>query len=430
MRINTILVGIAMTLLLLASSVAASDYTLDIFGNANEDETINMQDVTYTELIILEYRDRTELADGKYDDKINMQDVTQIELIILGKEKELTLIDQADRIVTVPRPIERIITGLPDPARLVIAFDEGDKLVGLSTYGKFCLCYKGPEVAPICAAEVCGGRLFGLPDVGEYGITNLELTVALKPDVIFSAGFSDVDDVVQEKTGIPTVSIKSGGHEFEEMYETAELMGTILKREDEAQELISLVEEKINKVRDVTSEIPDDEKPTVYFAARGVDPATYGGGITRTINFYEPLNIAGAINVAKDCGAASYGEVDVSKEQIILWNPDIIIVSPHGIGKSFDDVGVILSDPDLQTVAAVKNHKVYFSVYPYCCGTPQDRNLATMMYLAKLFHPEEFADLDVEGEGNEIYEEFLGVDGLFSEYADTTVWLREWLDAQ
>ena len=51
--------------LLLTSPAAASDYTLKIFGNANEDDTINMQDVTYTELIILEYCDKTELADAK-----------------------------------------------------------------------------------------------------------------------------------------------------------------------------------------------------------------------------------------------------------------------------------------------------------------------------------------------------------------------------
>ena len=68
-----ILVGITMSLLLLALPVAASDFTLGVFGNANEDGTINMRDVTYTELIILEYRDQTELADGKYDGKINMQ---------------------------------------------------------------------------------------------------------------------------------------------------------------------------------------------------------------------------------------------------------------------------------------------------------------------------------------------------------------------
>ena len=55
MGMNTILAGITVGLLLLALPAAASDYPLGIFGNANEDDTINMQDVTYTELIILEY---------------------------------------------------------------------------------------------------------------------------------------------------------------------------------------------------------------------------------------------------------------------------------------------------------------------------------------------------------------------------------------
>ena len=101
---TTILYGIAVGLMLLvccALPAQASDYTLGVFGNANEDDTINMQDVTYTELIILEYRDKTDLADAKYDGKINMQDVTPIELVILGREKEITVTDGADRIVTV-----------------------------------------------------------------------------------------------------------------------------------------------------------------------------------------------------------------------------------------------------------------------------------------------------------------------------------------
>ena len=112
MRMNRILAKIAISLLLLTlvlPAAASEDYTLDIFGNANEDETINMQDVTYTELIILEYRDETELSDAKYDGKINMQDVTQIELVILGREKELTIVDDADDVVTISKPVERVV---------------------------------------------------------------------------------------------------------------------------------------------------------------------------------------------------------------------------------------------------------------------------------------------------------------------------------
>ncbi len=66
-----------------------SSYTLPVYGNSNEDDIINMQDVTYTELIILEYRDETELSDATNDGKVNMQDVTQIELMILGKAAEI-----------------------------------------------------------------------------------------------------------------------------------------------------------------------------------------------------------------------------------------------------------------------------------------------------------------------------------------------------
>jgi hypothetical protein len=125
-----ILVGMTLGLLLLISPAPASDYTLGIFGNANEDDTINMQDVTYTELIILEYRDETELADAKYDGEIDILDMTQIALIILGQENELTVKDAIDRIVTIDQPTEEMVTLFPAATEMVYAF-ELNNLVGV-----------------------------------------------------------------------------------------------------------------------------------------------------------------------------------------------------------------------------------------------------------------------------------------------------------
>ena len=120
-------------MLLLVLPAAASDYMLGVFGNANEDDTINMQDVTYTELIILEYRDRTELSDAKYDDKINMQDVTQIELVILGGELELTIVDYVDRAVTIKKPIERMVVPANSyPIEAIRMLGEKDKIVSIN----------------------------------------------------------------------------------------------------------------------------------------------------------------------------------------------------------------------------------------------------------------------------------------------------------
>ena len=52
MKTSTTRVTTTITMLLLARSAGAADYTRGIFGNANKDETINMQDVTQIELTI------------------------------------------------------------------------------------------------------------------------------------------------------------------------------------------------------------------------------------------------------------------------------------------------------------------------------------------------------------------------------------------
>ncbi len=75
----------------------------------------------------------------------------------------------------------------------------------------------------------------------------------------------------------------------------------------------------------------------------------------------------------------------------------------------------VLSDPVLQSVNAVNNG----SIYPVMIGLSGKGILAEsvtqVLYLAKLFHPDRFEDLDVEEEGNEILKTFYGVDGLYTE---------------
>ena len=405
---TSILVGITMTLLLLVLPAAASDYTLGVFGNANEDDTINMQDVTYTELIILEYRDKTELSDAKHDGKINMQDVTQIELVILGKEKELTLLDQADRIVTVPRPIERVVSTFPSVTRAILVVDGIDRIVGVSSvltkYSDKMLCLQAyPELKE-------------LPTVGMHTEPNAELILALKPDVIFS--WSSSADVLQEKTGIPVITITTPSYFDEGSWESYRLAGRVLGKEESVEELISYATDKIEEVTEVTSEIPEDEKPKVYFVSccRGICD------ITKTWGRYAPGDLAGGINVAKD-QVLSSGSSIVSKEQIIDWNPDMILL--HGGSKTNQwDLSTedILADPDLQTVNAVKTENVYYTK-GYMIGWDPATGLTETYYMAKLFHPGEFGDLDVEAENNAILERFYGADGLYT-------WLLENYDFQ
>ena len=394
-----IFIGIAICTILLTSPVLASAGYSMIYGNANEDDVLDMRDVTYIKLVIFGKKPATTLADANYDGKISMLDIGQTKLIILGKEKKLTLIDQADRTVTVPRPIERVVTTFPSVTRAILVVDGLDRLVGVSSiltkYSDKMVCLQAyPELQE-------------LPTVGMHTGPNAELILALKPDVVFSWATSA--DVLQENTGIPVITITTPSYFGEGSWESYRLAGKVLGKEEEVEELISYANEKIDEITEVTSQIPEDEKPKVYFVSccRGICE------ITKTWGRYAPGDLAGGINVAKE-QVISSGSSIVSKEQIIAWNPDIILLHGGSKTEAWDlTIEDILADLDLQTVSAIKNKDVYYTK-GYMIGWDPATGLTETFYMAKLFHPEKFKDLDVEKECNGILERFYGADGLYT----------------
>jgi len=409
-----VLIGMAVCAILLTSPALASAGYSKIYGNANEDDVLDMRDVTYIKLVIFGKKPATTLADANYDGKISMLDVGQTKLIILGKEKKLTLVDREDRTVTVPRPIERVVALYTDDTRAIVALDGCDRLVGIEDS-----CIRGQE-----EEKVCGGKLTELPDIG-FSVKNIELIATLKPDVIFGCTWGgtlhgDINNI-QEKTGTTVVCASPGLlSKLESVYRHLEAVGVVLEREEEAEELISYMEEKISTVTDITSEIPDSGKPTVYL--------TKHKGVTICPPFYEPIDLAGGIYVGNELPGTAMCRI--SKEQLIKWNPDIFLIMRQGApSPSWLSVEDVLSDPDLQSINAVKNKKVYYTT-AFCRDLPQQRFIPETMYLAKLFHPDKFKDLDLEKEGNEIFKRFYGVDGLYTWLVDETGYLREFIESQ
>ncbi|MCD4845666.1 MAG: ABC transporter substrate-binding protein [Methanosarcinales archaeon] len=401
-----IIIGLIIALMLLVLPAGASDYTLNIFGNANEDNIINMQDVTYTELIILEYKEPTQFADAKYDDNIDILDVTQIELVILGKEKELTICDQADRIVTVQKPVEKIVTLFPAVMRVIVHLDAADMIVGV--------CGRTADYADTMVVLQAHPELAELPCAGMYNDPNAEMIISLDPDVVFAyVSVPDAADTLQEITGIPVICISPSptGNEYNAPggpYDTWSLAGMVIGKREQANELISYCEEEIAKVTDITSGIPDEDKPTVYFCH-----AHQATDITRAVTSYDPMNIAGAKNVAGELtGSGPSVVLDVPKEQIIDWDPEIIMI--HGFSKEpLLSIESVLSDPTLGGVKAIEDERIYYTKGWYIGWDPAT-GLAECSYMAKLFHPDSFADLDIEQKGNEILEKFYGVEGLYT----------------
>jgi len=398
------------TLLVVIPSVAA-DYTLEIFGNANMDDTIDEKDVEYVLGIIDRTNEATELADANYDGVINEDDIAQIEQIINGEEKTLTLVDGADRVVTVPRPIERVVTLQPPITRIVIGVGAADKLVGMGTWDHTYVIndYQRVELDAPKWDEVVG-ELRDLPDVGTGYSPNIEMILSLKPDVVI-AGTSSMEilDKFHEDTGIPVVYSK-GGATCDTMFGDIKIVATVLEKGEKAEEIVSFFKEELEEVTYVTSQIPDSEKPRVYFF--------WGSELTKASIGYDTIDLAGGMLVSEDCAPSTFGGsvTDVSKEQIIAWNPDIILVGTN-IGRLDPAVEDLLSDPDLQTVNAVKSGRVYYTLGAYyLVGADPPRVITEALVQAKLFHPNKFEELDIVEVGDELFDGFYSVEGLWTEF--------------
>jgi len=351
---------------------------------------------------------------------------------IAGASYPKTFTDTQGREITLDKPVERIITRSPDEARIVVALGAGDMMIASEQSSKTCLCPvtlgNTTEGCKDCYESIIGGRMPDLPEISTRYDIYYEKIAALKPDIIFCGSLKDAE-AFEEKIGCPVVVLGGQGWDFGDdgYFKSIEVAGKALDKEERAKEFKDFIKGKIDKVKSVTDKISEDKKPKVYFASRGATKAFYdpkeGRDFTRTEPTYDPLDAAGGINVASGINGST---VNVGLEQIIAWNPDYIIIANNLAGNN-TGLDFIKSSPELQSINAIKKGNIYNCFSPHCRGTPPDRNLLNMMYMAKLFHPDEFRNLDLEEEGNEIFKEFLGVDNVFSEYADYLVWPREYL---
>ena len=409
------LVGITMTMLLLALPAAASDYTLDIFGNANEDDTINMQDVTYTELIILEYRDKTELSDAKYDGKINMQDVTQIELTILGKEKELTVIDAMEHIVTVKKPLRSVIVFVPGQFETLRSLNAADTVVGMP---------QDKVWDPVFFPEMSE-----LTSLGYKWDADIETILSLHPD----AAILHTDDRqlkvrgALEKTD-PNIALLTFActntpleptrfpPDISSVYsypKEVRMLGYIFDKREEAEEFSDWYEDILNSIKEEVDTIPEEDKPKVYY-----EFTKYS---CRDHNYR--VICAGGKNIF------GMGR-KFDPEAVIDRDPEIIVNLPMrikgGYDKDADDITELRDvwgdfmnpdDPEyrleLAKVSAVRNNRIYILANVFSTassGANGARCFIEVAYMAKWFHPTLFEDLDPKAIHQEYLTRFQGLD--------------------
>ena len=97
---------------------------------------------------------------------------------------------------------------------------------------------------------------------------------------------------------------------------------------------------------------------------------------------------------------------EVNLEQILLWNPDVIVIPPYGPVQPSD----LLDNPDWQTIDAVRNERVHRMprlIAPM--DTPVPESMLGVVWLAWAFYPDSIS-LDLESEASDFYATYYGFD--------------------
>ncbi|NLX90894.1 MAG: ABC transporter substrate-binding protein [Firmicutes bacterium] len=207
------------------------------------------------------------------------------------------------------------------------------------------------------AREFIPEEYANLPVLGRWAgadVTgNVEEILKLAPDIMINVGsitqeWVDLTDQIQEQTGIPVLNIDGSFFEIANSYG---FLADILGVEERGSLLAAYATDVIKSIEDLRERVETGTQRTVYYGSGEQGLSTSS---RESINA-EMLEIIGAKNVAESGG----GNMEVTIEQIITWNPDVILISDTSGAERKVYQMITAEDSPWENIAAVNNNRVY-----------------------------------------------------------------------
>ena len=308
--------------------------------------------------------------------------------------------DSLGRAITIPAEISSVVSTAP-PTTMTLYLVAPDLLAGWNSE----LTGMNKKFIP--------EKYYNLPVIGGwFGKTdgNYETFIKLNPTVIFEGRTitGDPTDLktIEEKQAkfgtIPLITVQDTAN-VSKYAKPITFIGSVIGKEERADELVAYYEEALKTVSDTVTTIPDNKRVKVYYAEGPDGLATDPTGSQHALL----IDYCGGDNVAETTITPGYGMTPVSLEQVLSWNPEVIIASDPAFASS------VLTDPLWKDVPAVKSGRIYavplapFSWFDRPPGTNQIPGLYWMLHT---LYPEKYSTDQVKEKISEFYASFYGTE--------------------
>jgi iron complex transport system substrate-binding protein len=283
------------------------------------------------------------------------------------------IVDGAGRRVEVPASIRRVFAA-GGPASIFLYTLAPDALLGWARQPT-------PEERAWLPARYADLPAFGRL-TGRGNTANVEVVLAARPDLVLDFGsvgptYVSLADRLQEQIKLPYILLDGSLSATAQAYTLA---GDLLGVADRGKELARYVERTLADVDRRVASVPAERRPSVYYARgpKGLETAAPG-----SINA-ESLDRLGVRNVAAGSGR---GLTTVSLEQVLAWNPDVILT----LDPAFH--AAVGADPSWRSVRAVKDRRVYLvplQPFPWVDFPPSVNRVIGLRWLGHVLYPDAF----------------------------------------
>lgn len=301
-------------------------------------------------------------------------------------DERILFTDAAGREITLEKPAERVVSSYYITTSMLIALGAKDKIVGIEAKA---------DKRPIY--QMAAPDFLELPAVGTAKEFNLESCIALHPDlVILPKKLSEQADILN---GMGITSMVVNPESMEELKQTIEHLGKATGAEERAEKLLSYYDEKTTMLKEIVAN--ENENPKIYIAGtssilRASSPKMYQNSL---------IELAGGVNAASEI--KDNGWADISYEQLLSFDPNIIVVIPEADYTKED----VLADSQLKNVNAVKNQKVYEMPSSFeAWDSPVPSGILGAMWLSSIVNEEKYPFEKFKQDASLFYKDFYDVD--------------------